>query len=155
MADSYYFPVQRSVLDIVGKDVLFVNGQCLLCNWFVVWILKHNKKQSIIITSYQGRIAKSLLNENINKEFKEVISKVDSVAVLTADGRLLLKSEAILKILFLMGSFWKNLAIILKCIPVGLRDAFYLVVVKNRFKLYGRTKECQLKAIRNNKSVLN
>ena len=104
---SYFLSVQRNVLDIVGRNVLFVDGQCLLCNWILIWILKNNKNQTIIVTTFQGKFAKSLLSENI---FKEVVSTVDSVAMLTVDGRLLIKSEAILEILFLIGGVWGKIA---------------------------------------------
>ena len=149
---SYFLSVQRNVLDIVGRNVLFVDGQCLLCNWILIWILKNNKNQTIIVTTFQGKFAKSLLSENI---FKEVVSTVDSVAMLTVDGRLLIKSEAILEILFLIGGVWGKIAYFLNFIPVGVRNVFYMVIAKNRYKWFSRSKECQIQVIRKNKLFLN
>ena len=65
----------------------------------------------------------------------------DSVVVLTADGRLLVRSEAFLHILRRLGGAWKVVAVVLGVVPRGLRDFVYDFVARVRFHVFGRRED--------------
>jgi len=65
----------------------------------------------------------------------------DSMAVRTADGRLLLKSDAWRYILHRLGGLWKALAAVVSIVPRPLQDIAYDFVARIRFRIFGRREE--------------
>lgn len=66
----------------------------------------------------------------------------DSLVVITAGGRVLLRSEAVLHVLTQLGAPWPALAAGLAWVPVPVRDAVYRLVARLR----RRQRACALAA---------
>ena len=62
----------------------------------------------------------------------------DSIVVETAEGALLVRSNAFLHILRRLGGGWKILAAILAVIPRTLRDTAYDFIAWIRYSIFGR-----------------
>lgn len=62
----------------------------------------------------------------------------DSVALLTADGRLLVRSDAFIHIFRRLGGPWSALAAVCAVVPRRLRDAVYNLVARTRYRIFGR-----------------
>jgi len=75
----------------------------------------------------------------VNAEQRKTLP--DSVVVMAADGRLLVRSEAFLHILRRLGGVWKVLAVSLGVLPKGLRDFVYDFVARVRFRVFGRRED--------------
>ena len=63
-----------------------------------------------------------------------------SIAVRTEDGRLLVRSDAVLYTLRRLGSMWRAIAIAMSAVPRGLRDIGYDLVARIRYRVFGRAK---------------
>lgn len=66
---------------------------------------------------------------------------LDTVYVLTADGRLLRKSHAVLFVLRELGGLWRVVAL-LRFMPVALADRVYERVAAVRYRVFGRFDVC-------------
>jgi predicted DCC family thiol-disulfide oxidoreductase YuxK len=65
----------------------------------------------------------------------------DSVAVLAADGRLLVRSSAVLYVLQRLGGFWGVPAALGRLVPVPLRDRLYDAAARLRRRLFAAPPE--------------
>lgn len=53
------------------------------------------------------------------------------------------KSDAVLKIIFEFGGIWK-LFVLFKLVPKSIRDWLYDLIAGNRYKLFGKMKDCMI-----------
>ena len=121
----------------VGHPVLLFDGVCNLCNASVQWVLKRDNKGVFRFAALQSDAGQQLL-----KQHGSLPEQFDSV-VLAAGGRIFLRSDAVLELLWLLGGFWRSLYCF-KILPRPLRDALYNFVAKNRYRWFGRREECWL-----------
>jgi predicted DCC family thiol-disulfide oxidoreductase YuxK len=84
-----------------------------------------------------------------------------SIVVQTDAGLLLMRSDAWVHILQRLGGRWKKLAALVAAIPRPLRDVFYNVIARIRYRVFGRRDDlsrsfrvtCTRDSIRDRKSV--
>jgi predicted DCC family thiol-disulfide oxidoreductase YuxK len=120
----------------VGKpDMLFYDGHCGLCHRAVTFVLAHDREGAFRFAPLQGETFQRV----VTPEGQTALP--DSVVVMTADGRLLVRSDAFLHIFRRVGGFWKVLAIVLSIVPRGLRDFVYDFVARIRFRVFGRRED--------------
>ena len=74
----------------LNNEIIIYDGICVLCNCFIQFILKKDKKAHFKVTNLQSDFTK--------KEYPEILA-VDSVAVILEDGKILQKSKAVYYIL--------------------------------------------------------
>jgi predicted DCC family thiol-disulfide oxidoreductase YuxK len=117
--------------------VLLYDGLCPLCNGWVRFLLARDKAGKLRFAPLQGSSAAALL-----AELGPGGERPDSV-VLALDGRLLLRSEAVLRIGRLLGGPWAALAGLGRWVPAWARDALYDQVAKRR-KSLGAYAACPL-----------
>tara|TARA_B100000508_G_scaffold141035_1_gene145438 strand:- start:58 stop:339 length:282 start_codon:yes stop_codon:yes gene_type:complete len=77
---------------------------------------------------------KILWQSNLNS------GEIDSI-VFVDNGQVYIKSTAVLRILKAMGGLW-GIAEIFLLVPTFLRDPVYDYVARNRYRWYGKYKEC-------------
>jgi len=117
-------------------DMMFYDGYCGLCHRAVRFVLAEDREGKLFrFAPLQGAAFERL----VPAERRE--SLPDSVVVLTADGRLLVRSEAFLHILRRLGGAWKVVAVVLGVVPRGLRDFVYDFVARVRFHVFGRRED--------------
>jgi len=120
----------------VHRTIVFFDGECLLCNRTLLWIVRNEKSQKMVFAPLKGIQAQMLL--------EEYDALPDSIIV--HDGmNILTKSHAILHICKEMGGIWNIIHVIMKIIPKGIRDILYDIIAKNRYVWFGTTQECLLK----------
>jgi predicted DCC family thiol-disulfide oxidoreductase YuxK len=119
------------------KSIILFDGVCNLCNGFVNFVIRHDRQDRFLFGSLQSSSAKDLLNS-----FTYVRNDLSTVLLLE-DQQLYSESTAVLKIFKKMNGPWPLLygAIIL---PKPLRDFFYRLVARNRYKLFGRKDACMI-----------
>lgn len=140
--DFIYYNLSKSVLNITDeknfsekKDaVVFFDGICVLCNGFVDFILKLDKKHKFKFAPLQGQSARDLLSS---------VKKIPDSVVFYDGFRIYFKSTAALKILFLLGGIWK-LTILLFIFPSFIRDRVYDFIAKNRYAWFGKKDICRI-----------
>ncbi|MBC7419371.1 MAG: DUF393 domain-containing protein [Bdellovibrio sp.] len=117
------------------ERIIFFDGICPLCNRFVDFVIKRDKKRHFLFASLQSEQAQKLLSpQDLG---------LDSV-ILTEDKLVYQKSKAVLRILFALGGGWTLLALLLSIFPNGLRDIAYAWIAKNRYRFFGKFESCRI-----------
>ncbi len=112
------------------------DGVCNFCNDWVNFIIEQDSKNHFKFTPLQSEIAEKLLEKhNINKE-------TDSV-ILIEDGKAYTHSTAALRIARNLDGIWSVFYILL-LVPKFIRDFFYKILAKYRYKLFGKKDECMI-----------
>lgn len=112
-----------------NKHIVFFDGECGVCNFWVQWILERDKKDAFMFASLQSDFGQKFLSE------RGLNTKVFNTMYLWKPGQYYLeKSKAILKIADLLGGIYK-FSSLGKVIPSFLSDKVYDIVSKNRMKL--------------------
>lgn len=117
------------------NPVIFFDGVCNLCNWFVRVLIRFDKKRLLRFSNLQSDYAKSI---EIIKPF--ISEPFESVIFYNGDT-ISLKSDAVIEIAKLLPVPWNYFGII-RFIPKRLRDLLYVIVARNRYRLFGRKDQC-------------
>jgi predicted DCC family thiol-disulfide oxidoreductase YuxK len=110
-------------------DLVFYDGTCALCHGFVRFLVAEAPAEALRFAPLAGPTARAAL--------PAVGLAPDSIAVRTAEGRLLVAASAILHLLGRAGGIWRLLALPLRIVPGALRDRVYRAVAARRFR-FGR-----------------
>ena len=119
----------------MGPIVLF-DGVCNFCNGAVNFIISIDKRKIFRFASLQSETGQQL------RAKYDIGPDVDSVILIDND-RAYTHSAAGLRIYKLLGGAW-SLLYALIVIPRPLRDYFYKVFARNRYKLFGRRDACMI-----------
>lgn len=111
------------------KYIVFFDGDCGVCNFWVQWILERDKKDYFMFASLQSDFGQKFLSER-GLETKEF----NTMYLWKPKEYYLIKSRAIFQIANLLGGIYK-LSGIGKLLPVFLSDKAYDLVSRNRMKL--------------------
>ena len=118
------------------KIILF-DGVCNLCNSSVNFIIDRDKKNIFKFAALQSESGQKLLDKfGLNQ------NDFDSV-VLVDENKFYSKSTAALKIVKEFPSLWKALYIFI-IIPVPIRNFFYDLIAKNRYRWFGKKDSCRM-----------
>ncbi|MCB0401111.1 MAG: DUF393 domain-containing protein [Flavobacteriales bacterium] len=120
---------------VEGKHIILFDGACNFCSFWVKFVIKRDKKDQFRFASLQSEAGKKLL------EMHRVDPLIDSVVLIKQD-KAYIKSTATLHIIKLLGGF-RALLFGLIIFPSFLRDFFYDLIARNRYKWFGQ-KTCEL-----------
>jgi len=115
--------------------IIFFDGYCGLCNGFVDFIMKLDKKAIFKFSPIQSDFAKTKLTPEDIKELKSVVVHID--------GHTYRKAEAALRAMAELGWPWKFL-LIFSLLPEKILNLFYDLVAINRYRLFGKRETCRL-----------
>lgn len=114
-------------------ETLFYDGHCGLCHRTVKFVLHRDRSGNAFrFAPLQG----PTFQARVPAERRAGLP--DSIAVLTAEGALLARSDALLHILQRLGGGWRISAGLLAAIPRPVRDAFYDFIARIRYRIFGR-----------------
>ncbi|MCJ7933140.1 MAG: DUF393 domain-containing protein [Chryseobacterium sp.] len=115
--------------DWENKHIVFFDGDCGVCNFWVQWILERDKNDRFMFASLQSDFGQQFLSERglQTNDFNTMYLWKPKQYYLT-------KSRAVLTIADLLGGIYK-LSAIGKIIPTFLSDKAYDVISRNRMKL--------------------
>jgi predicted DCC family thiol-disulfide oxidoreductase YuxK len=118
-------------------QIVLFDGICNLCNGSVRFILKNDKSKRIRVASLQSETGKSLL--------RQAGFPADSIftVIYFRGEKIYQRSEAVLQILRDMGGAWKLFYGFI-IIPPFIRDFFYNVVARYRYRIFGKRDHCTL-----------
>ncbi|MBK8626682.1 MAG: DUF393 domain-containing protein [Saprospiraceae bacterium] len=114
--------------------IVLFDGECMLCNQSVQWLIKHDKNQILKFHHLQT----SYLESNSSKTINSVI--------LLHNGNKHDKSAAIIQIFVLLGGTYKLISFIFGIFPKAMRDIGYDFIAKYRYKWYGKYNTCEIPA---------
>lgn len=123
-----------------ANKIIVYDGICNLCNHAVSFIMKHDKKREFVFKSFQSAEGKKIIESNHIK----TAGSVPDTLYYFENGKVYVKSTAIIKICQHLGGLWKIL-LILFIIPKILRDKIYDLISGNRYRIFGVTGSCSYK----------
>jgi len=110
--------------------VLFYDGACGLCHLSVRVFLAIDRRGVLRFAPLGGETLRDLVPEGVRAALP------DSLVLRTADGRLLVRSTAVVESLRLAGGAGRALAAVLRVVPVPLADGVYDLVARARHRLF-------------------
>jgi len=119
------------------KKIVLFDGVCNLCNYSVTLIIKKDKKDIFRFAALQSEIGRHLI-----QKYHIDTSKLDSILLI--EGKYYsYKSTAALRIAkYLKG--WYSLFYVFIIFPPIVRNFFYDIIAKNRYKWFGNKESCMI-----------
>ena len=123
--------------------ILLYDGVCGLCNRSVQFILRRDCSALFRFAALQSDFAARILTRHgadpaVLDTFYVVLNQG------TPSESLLARSDAVLYILEQLGGIWKAAAVLGRLIPRPIRNWAYGIVVRNRYRVFGRYDTCPL-----------
>jgi predicted DCC family thiol-disulfide oxidoreductase YuxK len=115
--------------------ILFYDGGCGLCARAVQWCLRHDRRGELRFAPLQGATYAALVLPGKPQELDTL--------VLVEDGRLHVRSEAVVRLARHAGGIWWWLARAARVLPTGFRDAAYDAVARRRLRWFGTADACR------------
>jgi predicted DCC family thiol-disulfide oxidoreductase YuxK len=122
--------------------VILYDGVCGLCNRWVQFVLRRDRKAVFLFAALQSPVAREIL-------IRHAISPdpLDTIYVVRDFGRAteraLSRSSAALYIFSRLGGMWR-LAALLRALPQRVRDFLYHSVARHRYLIFGKYNSCLL-----------
>jgi len=113
-----------------NKHIIFFDGDCGVCNFWVQWILQRDRKNQFMFASLQSDFGQKFLGER-NLDQKQF----NTLYLWKFGSYYLIKSKAIIKVLDLLGGLYSIGSLAGKIIPASLSDRLYDVISRNRMKI--------------------
>ena len=117
--------------------IILFDGVCNFCNGAISFVLKQDKKGVFLFAPLQSEAGQKLL-----QQYKLPTKEFDSF-VLIDNGQVYTKSAASLRVMNKLPWYWKETQV-LKIIPATFRDAIYDFIARNRYKWFGKKKQCMV-----------
>ena len=123
--------------ELKTKKIILFDGVCALCNNFIVFIAKKDKKDKFRFLPLQNKNIEQFIDLN-----KIKIKEFDSV-ILIDGNNIKWKSSAALEIIINLN---KILALckVFYIIPKIIRDIIYDWIAKNRYSIFGKVESCSI-----------
>lgn len=115
-------------------DTVFYDGTCGLCHRSVRLVLAEDASGTAFNFSPLG-------GERFIAEMGDMKELPDSVLVRTAEGKVLERSDAVVRILGRLGGWWRVFGAMYGVIPARVRNAMYDFVARVRYRIFGRAKD--------------
>lgn len=117
------------------EAIVVFDGVCHLCSGWVRFLLARDRGGRLRFASMQSATGRNLLQAH-------GVDPDDPVSFLLLDaGQPWTDSDAILRVLDLLGGPWRALRV-LRVIPRTLRDPLYRWIARHRYRLFGRRAVC-------------
>jgi predicted DCC family thiol-disulfide oxidoreductase YuxK len=119
----------------VSSAIVVFDGTCVLCSGWTSFLIRHDKRQRLRFTTTQSSAGRELLRRHA------IDADAPQTLLLVFDDRAHVASDAVLHLLDLLGGPWR-LARCARAIPRALRDRLYFLVARNRYRWFGRRRQC-------------
>lgn len=120
-----------------NTQIILFDGICNLCNGFVQFLIKRDKKAKFKFASLQSASGQSLL-----LKFGLPTDDFHSFVYIKGD-HYFIKSAAGLNVLKDMRGLWQLFYVFI-LIPKFIRDFIYSSIAKKRYKLFGKRDTCMV-----------
>ena len=117
------------------RDIIVFDALCVLCSANAQIVLRHDADRRFLLAAMQGKTGRTIYRDaGIDP------SNPETLVVVTADG-ILRNSDAVIYIYRQLGLPWRAVSV-LSIIPRQVRDALYLLIARNRYRLFGKRQHC-------------
>ena len=128
----------------MGAVVLF-DGVCNFCDASVNFVIEHDRDGYFKFAPLQSEVGKTLAAEHglvSATAMPETSDGIDSL-ILIEDGKAYTHSTGALRIARRLGGPWSWLYAFI-IVPLPIRDFFYRLFAKYRYRMFGRKDECMI-----------
>ena len=123
--------------DLKNKGLILFDGVCNFCNSSVNFIIKNDKTDHFRFLPLQSERGKKIVAEyNLDPENLQTV-------ILLEQGRIYTRSTAALRIARKLSGGWK-LMYGFVIVPSVVRDFFYNIIARNRYKWWGQRGSCMI-----------
>ncbi len=129
-------PFKRCSYSMVHLSyIILYDSSCNLCQKSVRFIKRYDKRQLFSFMPFGSNDAGLIVSRyGVSKQYKESM-------VFVLKGKVYTKSTAALLICWHLSGFWPILSIFL-LIPTPIRDFFYDIIARNRYRWFGKCESC-------------
>ncbi len=128
---------EARAIEAGGGAIVVFDGVCALCSGWVHFLLRHDRGGQFRFAAMQGEAGRGLL-------VAHGLDPDDPLSFLLIDaGGARTDSDAIVAVLQRLGGAWR-IAVALRLLPRGVRDAAYRWLARNRYRWFGRKDACYL-----------
>jgi predicted DCC family thiol-disulfide oxidoreductase YuxK len=117
------------------KAVILFDGICNFCNAGVNFVIRRDKKDYFRFAPLQSEIGEKWTGDQRNVNMDTMF--------LIEDGKMYSKSDAALRVLRRLGSGWQLLYGLI-IIPRFIRNFFYDLIARNRYRIFGKSNTCMM-----------
>lgn len=116
--------------------VVFFDGVCGLCNHWIDFLLVRDRNHLFHFAPLRGETARDWLH-------LEPDESLNSVVLLNAQG-MYRKTDAIWRMLVLLGGMWRIAGWLLRLVPCSIRNWGYDFIARHRYRWFGKKETCRL-----------
>ncbi len=127
-------------------NIILFDGVCNLCNSTVSLLIKHDPEYKLHFAAQQTSAGKEIMKHHGIKDGHNSV-------VFIQGNKVFYKSDAIIEIAKLI-SGWPRMYRFSAIFPKFLRDGIYDLVAKNRYRVFGKRKDCAIPTDANKKRFL-
>jgi predicted DCC family thiol-disulfide oxidoreductase YuxK len=122
----------------IENSVILFDGVCGLCNRLIRFVIVRDRLKQFRFVPLTSDAGQKILGM-----YESEVHGVDSI-VLVENGRVFLKSDAVIRVAMGLGWGWKVLAIFSGLFLRIFRDFAYDFVARHRYRLFGKLDKCEL-----------
>lgn len=132
-------------MTFLDKNIILFDGYCNFCDGFITFVLKNesSKSKCLFFCALSTNTGLKILNKRLKNKLEK-----DSIYYINKSGEVYSESDAIFKIINHLKIPYKIL-LIFKFFPKFLRDYFYRLFAKNRYKIFGKKNSCNIPSMEN------
>lgn len=119
------------------KKIIMFDGVCNFCNDKINFIIKNDKKDVFRFVALQSETGKKII------KYLGIDNSIDSIVLYEPGYAYFIKSEAVFRIIKDLSSSIKFL-LVFNFIPTSIKNVFYDLIAKNRYKWYGKKESCMM-----------
>jgi predicted DCC family thiol-disulfide oxidoreductase YuxK len=132
--------VERKAIE--GRALLLYDGVCALCNGVVQFLMKRDRRDRFRYAPLQSGLGREVLARFDIHTFPDGVMLLTDA--LTPTEHLYQRSEAVAEALQRLSTPWRLAGRVLRLVPRPLRDWGYGIVVRFRYRLFGRYDACPI-----------
>lgn len=121
----------------IDQPIIIFDGVCNLCEYSVKFIVNNDRQARFKFVSAQSEKGEVL------QRMCGVDTLQDGTVILLKNDQVYVNSDAALQIARYLDGLWRFLYVF-KFIPKPVRDFFYSIISKNRYRWFGKKNECLL-----------
>jgi predicted DCC family thiol-disulfide oxidoreductase YuxK len=132
--------VERKAIE--GRALLLYDGVCALCNGVVQFLMKRDRRDRFRYAPLQSGLGREVLARYEIHTFPDGVMLLTDA--LTPTEHLYQRSDAVAEALQRLSTPWRLAGRVLRLVPRPLRDWGYGIVVRFRYRLFGRYDACPI-----------
>ena len=137
--------VESSEPSSAHRAVIVFDGVCVLCNGWVRFLLRHDRRERYRFAAMQGDSGRALLVANGLDPDDPVSFLLVEYDLIDRDARasprVSTDTDAMRRVLMGLGGVWR-IAAVTALLPRRVRDPLYRLVARNRYRWFGRHDAC-------------